>query len=341
MADWIILGELAYEVALDLPADQATRYYRISRDAYEKAALAIQPDQPQPERRPCNSPRTTKPIPGTSRRRETGRRRPIWRPAAATWPKRNTHPQLPLYGAPLAPLTAVPGPRHPSSTTATDPADQGAPRRQLRSCRGAWSAPRAEGCRCHRRKRPRRGDHAGPCGRDGHRELRDAAILLVPVLNLPTVLCGVPYTYQQFNSQYYPSGVADAPARCRSRRNAITSNCLPTLTQHSPPATSALESNRRAEAGVRAPGLGIEIKTMRGTLRGLVGNLDDRTRVTRPPPPREHAPRGGRERGVRTRGGRGRDASAPEGQAATRLPRGPGGSSGSGGRVRRRAGRPG
>jgi hypothetical protein len=45
LADWIILGELALEVALDLPADQATRYYRISRDAYEKA-LALRPDQP-------------------------------------------------------------------------------------------------------------------------------------------------------------------------------------------------------------------------------------------------------------------------------------------------------
>jgi tetratricopeptide (TPR) repeat protein len=45
LADWIILGELAHEVALDLPADQATRYYRISRDAYEKA-LALKPDQP-------------------------------------------------------------------------------------------------------------------------------------------------------------------------------------------------------------------------------------------------------------------------------------------------------
>ncbi len=41
--DWIILGELAHEVALDLPSDQDDAYYRLSRDAYERA-LRLDPD---------------------------------------------------------------------------------------------------------------------------------------------------------------------------------------------------------------------------------------------------------------------------------------------------------
>ena len=43
LADWVILGELAHEVAIDLPADQAGEYYKLSRDAYENA-LELAPD---------------------------------------------------------------------------------------------------------------------------------------------------------------------------------------------------------------------------------------------------------------------------------------------------------
>jgi len=43
--DWVILGELAHEVALDVPAAQDNAYYRISRDAYEKAQ-ALEPTNP-------------------------------------------------------------------------------------------------------------------------------------------------------------------------------------------------------------------------------------------------------------------------------------------------------
>ena len=41
--DWILLGELAHEVALDLPGDQDDAYYRLSREAYENA-LRLDPD---------------------------------------------------------------------------------------------------------------------------------------------------------------------------------------------------------------------------------------------------------------------------------------------------------
>lgn len=42
LADWVILGELAHEVALDAPPDQAGHYFTLSRQAYEKA-LALSP----------------------------------------------------------------------------------------------------------------------------------------------------------------------------------------------------------------------------------------------------------------------------------------------------------
>jgi hypothetical protein len=41
--DWIILGELAHEVAMDGPPGEAAKYFRMSRDAFEKA-LALDPD---------------------------------------------------------------------------------------------------------------------------------------------------------------------------------------------------------------------------------------------------------------------------------------------------------
>jgi len=43
LADWIILGELAHEVAMDVPADTAGKYFQMSRNAYE-SALALAPD---------------------------------------------------------------------------------------------------------------------------------------------------------------------------------------------------------------------------------------------------------------------------------------------------------
>jgi len=45
LADWVILGELAHEVAIDSPASEAAKYFRMSRGAYEKA-LALAPNNP-------------------------------------------------------------------------------------------------------------------------------------------------------------------------------------------------------------------------------------------------------------------------------------------------------
>lgn len=43
LANWVILGELAHEVALDLPEPTDDAYYKISRDAYERA-LGLDPN---------------------------------------------------------------------------------------------------------------------------------------------------------------------------------------------------------------------------------------------------------------------------------------------------------
>lgn len=45
LSDWIILGELSSEVAADLSGAESARYYRMSREAYERA-LALSPDKP-------------------------------------------------------------------------------------------------------------------------------------------------------------------------------------------------------------------------------------------------------------------------------------------------------
>lgn len=45
VANWTILGELAHEVALDLPQGQDDAYYTLSRQAYEKAAQ-LDPNNP-------------------------------------------------------------------------------------------------------------------------------------------------------------------------------------------------------------------------------------------------------------------------------------------------------
>jgi tetratricopeptide (TPR) repeat protein len=41
--DWIILGELAQEVAGDVPASEAAGYYKLARDAYQ-SALRLRPN---------------------------------------------------------------------------------------------------------------------------------------------------------------------------------------------------------------------------------------------------------------------------------------------------------
>src|SRR5436305_12769883 len=45
LTDWVLLGELAQEVALDAPSDRAAGYYRLARESFENA-LKLQPNSP-------------------------------------------------------------------------------------------------------------------------------------------------------------------------------------------------------------------------------------------------------------------------------------------------------
>ena len=45
LSDWILLGELAQEVAMDAPSDRAPGYYRLAREAFD-SALKLQPGNP-------------------------------------------------------------------------------------------------------------------------------------------------------------------------------------------------------------------------------------------------------------------------------------------------------
>lgn len=45
LTDWVLLGELAQEVAMDAPPDRAPGYYRLAREAFE-SALKLQPNNP-------------------------------------------------------------------------------------------------------------------------------------------------------------------------------------------------------------------------------------------------------------------------------------------------------
>ncbi len=214
LADWIILGELAQEVAIDLPADQATRYYRMSREAYEKA-LALQPDQPglkaaiqfakdhelHLQRFEEARDRATQTY-LEARRRDLAETRYM--------------PSVPLYGAPLAPATSaypVPGALHPTSTTATNPADQGAP------------PPVAPVLPRNMVQVPERAAAAAIVASDPDPAVSQPSAVQRDTANYgtqqfyssqystyqPYYWQGVPYTYQQYNSRYYPSGVASDP----------------------------------------------------------------------------------------------------------------------------------
>jgi hypothetical protein len=198
LADWIILGELAQEVALDLPADQATGYYKLSRDAYERA-LALRPDQPGLKAavqfardRDANAQRFEEVRDRATKAYLEARRRDL---AAAQYT-----PSIPLYPAPLGPVTsAIPVAAVPAGVVQppdvrVDAVERNAAATVVRADPDAAisPAPRAQA---------------------------DVANLGTRQFYSPTFPTyeayyaqGVPYTYQQYTSAYYPAGVARTTA---------------------------------------------------------------------------------------------------------------------------------
>ena len=85
LADWVILGELSHEAALDAPRDHAAKFYQMSRDAYERA-LTLDPNTAG-LKAAVQFARDREAVPIVSSRSAIRRRGPTLKPAAATWPR--------------------------------------------------------------------------------------------------------------------------------------------------------------------------------------------------------------------------------------------------------------
>jgi hypothetical protein len=228
LADWIILGELAHEVALDLQADQDIRYYRISREAYEKA-LALQPDQPGLKaavqfalEHEANSQRFEEVRDRATQTYLEARRRDL----AAT----QYMPTLPVYGVPVAPMTvATPGtPVTPATTStpavaATTPAPPPGPT-NLAAPTAPPAAPVLPPSSAT--QAPERATANAIVAADRDPAITNAPAAQDDAANMGTqqfysnaipsyqtyYARGVPYTYQQYRSAYDPYGIVGTSA---------------------------------------------------------------------------------------------------------------------------------
>jgi hypothetical protein len=222
LADWVILGELAHEVALDLPADQATRYYRISREAYEKA-LALQPDNPGLKaavkfgrEHEANAQRFEEARDRATTTYLEARRRDL---AAAQYT-----PSLPVY---VVPQTAPPPTTTATVTTSVPPIVGTSPTAAPGISTSPTAPPTSPAAGAlPDNVRPIPGPAAAaaivkadrdPAVEPPLRAQADAANYgarlffssSIPPYQ-PYYVSGVPYTYQQYTSAYYPAGVVNS-----------------------------------------------------------------------------------------------------------------------------------
>jgi hypothetical protein len=221
LADWVILGELAHEVALDLPADQATRYFQISRDAYEKA-LALRPDQPGLKAavqfardHEANSQRFEEARDRATSTYLEARRRDL----AAT----GYTPSLSVYGVPQTPPVAAVATTtvEPRSTTTVTPNTTVTTTRPTSPPTSPASGVLPDNVATI----PGRNAAAAIVAAD-----RDPVIEPAPKAQLDTAnygarqffsssippyqpyyTLGAPYTYQQYSSSYYPPNLNNTP----------------------------------------------------------------------------------------------------------------------------------
>ena len=206
LADWIILGEIAHEVAMDAPADQAGGYFTLSRDAFEKAqaldpnnrglkaAVQFAKDQQ------ANSDSFEKSRDAVTDTFLDARRRDL----AAT----GNVPVVQVYG-PTAPPRTLPGPDPSQAAPAANPgvnANTGANTPRPVAVAPAPAAnPSAAAV-----------GNAGPAAAANYGAKLDYS---APLRNLngagtPSYGAsyqpfatpdGVPFTYQQYNTAYYPT----------------------------------------------------------------------------------------------------------------------------------------
>ncbi len=223
LADWIILGELAHEVAMDAPASTAGKYFEISRRAFEqglrlapnnaglKAAVQFAKDQEQ------NADRFEKSRDEYTDTFLTARRRDL----VATG---NT-PYVKIYEPPL-PSRTLPGPVPPPATPPTSTAaTNGSP---------PPATPAAAAATVRATTDPAV-NSAAPLVRSNSTPVAEASPAVTPAApNAPATDAanfgtqqnysfgprylpfvnqeGVPYTYQQYNNAYFPAGIYNNPA---------------------------------------------------------------------------------------------------------------------------------
>jgi hypothetical protein len=194
LSDWIILGELALEVALDLPADQATPYYRMSRQAYQKA-LALKADQPGLKA----ALQFARDHEANAHRFEEARDRAInaylearRRDLAAT----DYMPSLPLYGVPVTPAVAAvttPAPASPvapaAAVVAPEPGSEAAERAAAAAIVAADPSPAITPPTAVQRATANYGT-------------RQFYSSVYPNYH-PYYFLGAPYTYSQYTSNVY------------------------------------------------------------------------------------------------------------------------------------------
>jgi len=211
LADWVMLGELAHEVAIDLPADQAGTYYKMSRDAYEnalklapdnrglRAAVQFAKDQEQGLDRFEQSRSAATQMYLAARRRDL----------AAT----QFTPPLRVYGPPMAP---------PAAMTGTGTANVGTGRATTATTRSDGTPATASSARNDPavRKSPTGTDvvvtptetatnsSAGQSSANyGVRQFYS-----YPTYQTYVPAQGAPLTYQQFSNSYYPTTSAAVQA---------------------------------------------------------------------------------------------------------------------------------
>jgi hypothetical protein len=223
VADWVILGELAHEVALDLPADQATRYYRLSRDAYEKA-LALQPDNlglkaavQFARDHETNAQRFEEARDRAAQTYLEARRRDL---AASRYT-----PSLPVYGVPQ---TAPPPTTTATVTTSVPPIVGKSPTAKPgidTSPTAPPTSPAAGALPDNVRTNPGRAAAAAIVAADRDPVIEPAPRAQADTANYgarqffsssippyqPYYVEGVPFTYQQYTSSYYPANLNNTP----------------------------------------------------------------------------------------------------------------------------------
>jgi len=252
VSDWVILGELSHEVAMDVPADLSPKYFRMSRQAFEKAQ-ALDPGNPGLKAAVQFAREQEQNLQAFESSRDThtdtfldARRRDL--AATGNTPYVRTYePPVPSRTLPgpapdtaLRPTATNPAPT-PGTTSGPAPAPSPAPASTRATPPPATPAAAAATAR---RTRDPAVDSAVPVVRSSDVPVAEATPAITPArTNAPGTDAanygtqqnysaaatapryyvgsryrplatpeGVPFTYEQYNRAYFPAGVYNNPA---------------------------------------------------------------------------------------------------------------------------------